>query len=100
MERICENKRCGKSFTARAADVARGWGRFCSKSCKASEQESRTHQHRNFLRGYTHGRPSRETVNAYEREYGGIACFDNRGEYVGFMDHFSNEDHDCNKAED
>ncbi|HEY4530120.1 MAG TPA: hypothetical protein VIG97_07305 [Luteimonas sp.] len=32
--RDCE--RCGKVFLARAADVARGWGKFCSKSCKAT----------------------------------------------------------------
>lgn len=31
---------CGKSMQVRAADVARGWGRFCSKSCKASKQSS------------------------------------------------------------
>ena len=41
-------RRCGKSFTARVADRNRGWALFCSKSCKASEQEGRTHQHRNF----------------------------------------------------
>lgn len=35
---------CGKSMQVRAADVARGWGRFCSKSCKASAQERHTHQ--------------------------------------------------------
>lgn len=27
---------CGKVFKARASDVKRGWGRFCSKACKAS----------------------------------------------------------------
>ena len=36
---------CGKSFTARTADRKRGWARFCSKSCKAKEQESRTGQY-------------------------------------------------------
>lgn len=29
---------CGKKFEARTADVKRGWGKFCSKSCKASGQ--------------------------------------------------------------
>ena len=33
---------CGKSFTARAADRARGWARFCSKSCKATKQARTT----------------------------------------------------------
>lgn len=41
-------KKCGDPFKARTADVKRGWARFCSKSCKASEQEKRTHQHANY----------------------------------------------------
>lgn len=28
---------CGAAFQAKAADIARGWGRFCSKSCKAKQ---------------------------------------------------------------
>lgn len=38
-ERVC---RCGAKFKARTADVKRGWGKFCSKRCKAREQEART----------------------------------------------------------
>lgn len=34
----CHNKKCGKEFEARTADVKRGWGKFCSKSCKAKKQ--------------------------------------------------------------
>lgn len=73
VERSCQNRRCRKKFTARSADVARGWAKFCSKSCKAAEQESRTHQHS------IHAKKVR-----YEREFGGIAQFNRRGEYVGF----------------
>ena len=40
-------KWCKSPFKARTADVKRGWGKFCSKSCKASEQEKRTHQNAN-----------------------------------------------------
>lgn len=29
---------CKDPFLAREADIKRGWGRFCSKSCKASKQ--------------------------------------------------------------
>ena len=36
----CNN--CGDPFTARIADRARGWARFCSKSCKASRQTKDT----------------------------------------------------------
>ena len=41
--------RCGKEFSARTADRKRGWARFCSKSCKATEQEGRTGQYRLFV---------------------------------------------------
>lgn len=44
-------KWCRDPFTARVADVKRGWAKFCSKSCKAKEQESRTGQHARGLRG-------------------------------------------------
>lgn len=33
---------CGVSMAVRKADVSRGWGRFCSKSCKAKKQDQRT----------------------------------------------------------
>ncbi len=36
VDRTC--KRCKAPFKARQADVNRGWGRFCSKSCKAIKQ--------------------------------------------------------------
>lgn len=35
---------CGQPFAARPADRARGWARYCSKSCKARRQEARTGQ--------------------------------------------------------
>lgn len=31
---------CGCEFMARIADRKRGWGKFCSKSCKAKKQNS------------------------------------------------------------
>lgn len=62
---------CKGPFMARAADVKRGWGKFCSKSCKASRQEKRTGQYRRI-----NEEESGEFSNAHL---------------------FSNEDHDCNK---
>jgi len=44
----CE--RCKTPFLARVADRKRGWGRFCSKSCKAIKQEQRTGQYAEHLR--------------------------------------------------
>lgn len=40
---------CKLPFDARTADRARGWARFCSKSCKAIKQEQRTGQNRAYL---------------------------------------------------
>jgi hypothetical protein len=47
VQRRCKN--CGDPFMARAADVKRGWGNFCTKSCKASKQEKRTGQYARHL---------------------------------------------------
>lgn len=43
---VCQ--RCNKEFEARVADRNRGWARFCSKSCKAAKQESKTGWHREY----------------------------------------------------
>jgi hypothetical protein len=63
-------KRCKSPFVARVADRKRGWGRFCSKNCKASEQTARTGVSGPYIK---HG-----LSNA-------------------FGANFSNEEHDCNK---
>lgn len=42
-------KQCGDPFMARSADVKRGWAKFCSKSCKAKKQETRTGQYRQYV---------------------------------------------------
>ncbi len=47
IEKKCRN--CGVGITVRLADHKRGWGNFCSKSCKAKRQEKRTGQYRRFL---------------------------------------------------
>jgi hypothetical protein len=39
---VVKCQRCKQSFAARVADRKRGWGRFCSKSCKAIRQTQRT----------------------------------------------------------
>lgn len=59
IDRICANKSCRVSFKAKAADVKRGWGRFCSKRCKAHRQAQ------------THGFNSRSSFRATHdgREY-------------------------------
>lgn len=44
-------KWCGCYMSVRAADVARGWGRFCSKSCKAKNQEKKNGQYKAYLNG-------------------------------------------------
>lgn len=47
-EYICKLKSCKTPFLAREADRARGWALFCSKSCKAKEQEYKTGQYRHM----------------------------------------------------
>lgn len=47
----CANKSCGCEFMARLADRKRGWGKFCSKSCKAIKQERRTGGYARHLSG-------------------------------------------------
>jgi len=32
---------CGTEFLARVADINRGWGMFCSKSCKIKKQKNK-----------------------------------------------------------
>lgn len=67
-------KNCKSTFRARVADRKRGWGKYCSKSCKAIKQTQRT--------GYTVTDSHRAF---YEREYGGRAQFNpNTGAYEGF----------------
>lgn len=81
--------RCAKPFMARVADRARGWGRFCSKSCKAVKQEARTgqyaaHKHKVATKARLHPYVDNETYLEHQREYGGIPQFNRRGEYEGF----------------
>ena len=74
----CENKLCKINFEARVADRKRGWGKFCSKSCKAKRQERQTLQYASYLHNEKHGPDSDDPM---------------------FNDAhlFSNEEHDCNK---
>jgi hypothetical protein len=75
--------RCGTVFSARVADRKRGWAKFCSKSCKAKEQERRTGQYGNYL----HSGVSREKYLRYANEFGGVPQFHRAtGEYEGFQD--------------
>lgn len=80
VQRTCQNKRCRQIFTARQADVDRGWAKFCCKSCKAVVQEKRTGQYADYI----HGGVSKATRRHYAKEYGGIPEFNRNGDYVGF----------------
>ena len=42
-------KWCKEEFEARVADRKRGWAKYCSKSCKAKDQEKITGQYRAYL---------------------------------------------------
>ena len=52
MPMILKNcKCCKKNISVRLADHKRGWGIFCSKSCKAKHQEQRNGQYKANLNG-------------------------------------------------
>jgi hypothetical protein len=81
---------CGRKKMVRTADLRRGWGKFYSKSCKAKEQEGRTHQYRNYLNSGV----TREKYLRYANEYGGVPQFNSKGEYEGFTSgYFDNCEH-------
>ena len=78
---------CGKQKMVRTADVQRGWGKFYSKSCKAREQEKRTHQNANFKsrqNNFAGSGVSKEKFMRYADQYGGVPQFNRKGEYEGF----------------
>ena len=70
---------CGRKKQVRTADIARGWGKFFDKSCKAKWQERKTGQCGRY----------------YERQ----AERQTRTESRGFANAhlFDNIEHDCNK---
>ena len=75
---------CGDTMTVRLADHERGWGKFCSKSCKAKKQGPRMYDHQ---RGVTAKR-----ARADQEEFGGLPQYNNQGEYIGFRIQGSFED--------
>lgn len=101
VEKKC--KKCKQVFYPREADVKRGWGKYCSKRCKAREQEQRTGQHTRYLiinvpKNYMGSGVSKETYEYYAKEYGGNPEFNRKGEYIGFSGcALSIWDHDPNK---
>jgi len=67
-------KWCGKPKKVRSADIKRGWGKFCSKKCKAMEQEKRTHQNKNYHTGKGHidsDREHEDCMNSVEAGWDG-----------------------------
>ena len=36
IEKICKNPVCNKKFKTREADIKKGWGKYCSRSCATS----------------------------------------------------------------
>lgn len=83
-------KCCGNPFKARAVDRRRGWGKFCSKRCKAIKQERRTGQcasyharQRNNQSNYQGSGVSRDKFLYYAEQFGGTPVFDRNGNYDG-----------------
>lgn len=45
-------KSCGCRIRVRVADHKRGWGNYCSKSCKATKQAKRGGKYKNYQKRY------------------------------------------------
>lgn len=72
VEITCKNPSCKKKKLVRASDIKRGWGKFCSKRCKAEEQERRTGQYKGYLCARINGMTKNE-----KDDDGFHACFSN-----------------------
>jgi hypothetical protein len=84
VDKSCEF--CNANMTVRLADVKRGWGRFCSKSCKAKKQEKQNGQYSAYING-------RGVSNLHPER---LDDYDNRTEYEKYLDDvhpFSSEAH-------
>ena len=46
-------KGCKEPFMARVADRKRGWGEFCSKSCKATKQNTNKRKRQRYPREFS-----------------------------------------------
>ena len=65
---IVKCKCCKSEFEARVADVKRGWAKFCSKSCKAIKQESKTRQNAAYYARKNYARKNIDPIaNFFEK---------------------------------
>lgn len=62
VQRKCDNRGCTVVYEARQADLKRGWGRCCSKSCAASHK-FRGNPNHGYLRG---GNRNERYMSEYE----------------------------------
>ena len=54
---------CGRKRMVRTADVARGWGKYFDKSCKARHQEKKTGQCAEYYRRQRNLRDGEDTFS-------------------------------------
>jgi hypothetical protein len=66
IEKQC--KCCKQPISVRLADHKRGWGNFCSKSCKAKVQEQKNGQHKAYLNGRGVSNLHPERLKHYSKE--------------------------------
>jgi len=63
IEKTCA---CGNVYTARVADVKRGWAKSCSKSCAAKKREKSTKVYRGFINSCV--TENRSNLSDWERQ--------------------------------
>jgi len=61
-KRRCE---CGESFWAKEADIKRGWGNSCSKSCAAKRREKKTGKFKQYKKSKDDG----HFVGGYDHDF-------------------------------
>jgi hypothetical protein len=63
VERTCA---CGTKFFAKTADVKRGWGKSCSKSCAAIKREKKTGAFKDYCARQERRESGPEFSNAHQ----------------------------------
>lgn len=60
---------CGKEYEARQADLNRGWGKDCSKSCAAKKREKKTGNYKRFCEMKRQSHDEADYVGGYDHDF-------------------------------
>lgn len=60
---------CGKEYQAREADLKRGWGKSCSKSCASKKREKKTGNYKRFCEMGSQSKNDGHYVGGYDHDF-------------------------------